>query len=396
MASFRECYTPPLMPSSDRLFTPRLFVICGFAFTAFLAGFMLFPTAPFHILDLGGSKFTAGLFLGFLTYASAFSAPFTGAFADRFGKRLVLLIASLTLAALSLLYAATPSYVVLLLLVPLHGLLWSGLLSASAAQLVDEIPPSRRAEGLAYWGLAIVAAIAVAPPFAFWLYERGWLWVCVASMAFNLAMAGIAFGLKETSHHQASGAKGGYVEWGVLGVSVTFFLVTFGYGGITSFVALYAEESGGSSRSLYFTALAVAIFFSRPIQGRLADRIGHRKVLIPCLALSAVGLGLLVPGGTVGWLLASAVTFGVGLGSYPVYSAYVVQHVSPARRAAAFGGILAMFDAGIGTGSMTMGYVIEVTGYATAFGLAACLAALAVPYFVMTESRYLRGGRKAG
>ena len=38
-----------------------------------------------------------------------------------------------------------------------------------------------------------------------------------------------------------------------------------------------------------------------------------------------------------------------------------------------------------------MGYVIEVTGYATAFGLAACLAALAVPYFVLTERRYLRG-----
>jgi hypothetical protein len=43
------------MPASDRLFTPRLFVMCGFAFTAFLAGFMLFPTAPFHILDLGGT-----------------------------------------------------------------------------------------------------------------------------------------------------------------------------------------------------------------------------------------------------------------------------------------------------------------------------------------------------
>jgi MFS family permease len=383
------------MSSGDRLFTPRLFLICGFAFTAFLAGFMLFPTAPFHILDLGGTKFTAGLFLGFLTYASAFSAPFTGAFADRFGKRRVLLIASLTLAGLSLLYAATASTVVLLLLVPFHGLLWSGLLSASAAHLVDEIPSSRRAEGLAYWGLAIVAAIAVAPPFAFWLYERGWLWVCVASMAFNLAMAGIAFTLKEASHGEASEEKPGFIEWRVLGVSVTFFLVTFGYGGITSFVALYAEESGGGSKSVYFTALAAVIFVSRPIQGRLADRIGHRKVLIPCLALSAVGLALLAPGGSLGWLLASAVAFGVGLGSYPVYTAYVVQHVSATRRAAAFGGMLAMFDAGIGTGSMTMGYVIEVAGYAAAFSLAALLAALAVPYFVLTERRYLRG-RSAG
>ena len=60
--------------------------MCGFTFTVFLSAFQLLPTAPFHILELGGSTFAAGLFLGFLTYASAFSAPLTGAIADRIGR----------------------------------------------------------------------------------------------------------------------------------------------------------------------------------------------------------------------------------------------------------------------------------------------------------------------
>jgi len=64
---------------SDRLFSPRFFVMCGFTFTVFLSAFQLLPTAPFRIHDLGGSTFASGLFLGFLTYASAFSAPLTGA-----------------------------------------------------------------------------------------------------------------------------------------------------------------------------------------------------------------------------------------------------------------------------------------------------------------------------
>jgi hypothetical protein len=42
---------------SERLFTPRFFVMCGFSFTVFLSAFQLLPTAPFHILDLGGSMF---------------------------------------------------------------------------------------------------------------------------------------------------------------------------------------------------------------------------------------------------------------------------------------------------------------------------------------------------
>ena len=84
----------------------------------------------------------------------------------------------------------------LLTVVPVHGLFWSGLMTASAAYLVDQIPESRRAEGLAYWGLAIVAAIAVAPPLAFWLYQWGWLWICIASGVANLLMAAIAFTLE--------------------------------------------------------------------------------------------------------------------------------------------------------------------------------------------------------
>ena len=59
---------------TDRLFTPRFFVMCGFSFTVFLSALQLLPTAPFHIHDLGGSTAASGLFLGLLTYFSAFSS----------------------------------------------------------------------------------------------------------------------------------------------------------------------------------------------------------------------------------------------------------------------------------------------------------------------------------
>ena len=79
--------------------------MCGFSFTVFLSAFQLLPTAPYHIIDLGGSTFASGMFLGFLTYSSAFSAPLTGALADRVGQRRVLMISSLALVGFSLAYA---------------------------------------------------------------------------------------------------------------------------------------------------------------------------------------------------------------------------------------------------------------------------------------------------
>jgi len=295
---------------------------------------------------------------------------------------------------------------VLLSVVPIHGIFWSGLMTASGAYLVDQIPSSRRAEGLAYWGLAIVAAIAVAPPLAFWLYQWGWSWICGTSGAANLIMAAIAFNLpglaggpdegdlsflpieRATRARAPDGA--GLIEWRVLGVSGTLFLFTFGYGGITSFIALYAEAHG-APRGIYFTVLALVILVTRPLSGRLADRVGHKKVLIPCLVLMAIGLGLLVPEGTLPWLLASALVFGVGFGSaFPVYSAYIMQHVETARRGAAFGAMLAAFDTGIGTGSITLGYVIERAGFGTAYGIAATLAALSLPFFLLREPQLVR------
>ena len=95
---------------SDRLFTPRFFVMCGFTFTVFLSAFQLLPTAPFRIQELGGSTFASGLFLGFLTYASAASAPLTGAIADRIGRRRTLIIASSVILLCAIGYGVTTSY----------------------------------------------------------------------------------------------------------------------------------------------------------------------------------------------------------------------------------------------------------------------------------------------
>src|SRR6188472_3577976 len=303
----------------DRLFTPRFFVMCGFTFTVFLSAFQLLPTAPFHILDLGGSTFASGLFLGFLTYSSAFSAPLTGALVDRAGQRRVLLISSLALVVFSLAYAVITSVPVMLGLVLIHGVFWSGLLSASAAYMTSLLPPYRRAEGIGYWGLSSVAAMAIAPTAGFWIYRRGWLWLCVGSALLNLIMAGISWQLRDerTAPHAAlddppHGPRKSLLEWRVLAVSLTLFMYSFGYGGITSFTALYADANGVAPKSTYLTTLAIVVLLTRPIAGRLGDRFGYRRVFVPCLFLISAGLACLALGGTRGWMIASALIFGCG------------------------------------------------------------------------------------
>lgn len=376
------------------LFTGRFFLMCGFTFTVFLSAFQLLPTAPYHILELGGSKFAAGLFLGLLTYSSAFSAPLTGGLADRVGKRRMLIVGSLAIAGFSTVYAFLHDYRILLALVLLHGVFWSGLLSASSAYITDIIPANRRAEGISYWGLSNILAIAVAPQVGFAIYTRGWTSVCAATAALNLAMAAIAWSLPPDVPARGAAHHGPLVEWHVLILSLTLFLYSFGYGGITSFVALYADQNGVVPKSIFFTAFALTVLVTRPIAGPLSDRIGHRRVFLPCLGLIVAGLALLAIDGSKAGLISAAIVFGTGLGSaYPAYAAYVMQNVDDSRRGAAFGSILAAFDTGIGTGSVTTGWIAQHFGFRTAYGAAALLATLALPFFLVTEKRLLRPAR---
>ena len=371
------------------LFTPRFFVMCGFTFTVFLSAFQLLPTAPFRIVALGGSTFASGLFLGFLTYASATSAPFTGAIADRIGHRRTLLVASGVIALCSAGYAVTSNYRVMLALVIVHGIFWSGLLSASGAYMTGMLPEGRRAEGLGYWGLSSVAAIAVAPPIAFSIFQHGWVWICVSCGGLNLLMGTIAWTLDDDTGHAPSTARlTPAIEWRILVLSVSLFLYSFGYGAITSFSAVYADALRVTPKSLYLTTLAVVILLTRPLSGPLADRIGYRRVFAPCLVLISGGLAILALRGTRGSLMASAVVFGLGFGTaWPVFVAYALGNIDARRRGAAFGAIIAAFDIGIGTGSTAGGWLIQRFGFSVAFGTAAALSAIALPYFLVVDRR---------
>jgi MFS family permease len=385
----------------ERLFTRPFLVMCAFSFTVFLSLFQLLPTAPYRVLALGGSTAEAGLFLGLLTYSSAFFAPLTGTFSDRFSPRRVLLVVSLLLAAFAASYALLTSYRWMFVIVVVHGFVWSGLLTASGAYMTSTIPAARRAEGLGIWGLASVFAIGAAPPLGFWIYGFGWTALCLEIVVLNLVMALIAWRLPATRFlpeavaldagghgHRRPGGLAGLIEMRALVLSVSVGLVSFAYGAITSFVAMFADALQVAPRSLFLVTTAIAMVVVRLGLGRRLDQMGYRRALVPAIAVAAIALGLLALARGAWGIALSGLLFGAGFGlMFPAFTAYLMTHVASGRRGAAYGAMIAAFDTGIGTGSSTMGWLVHRMGFRVSFGLAALLAALAVPYFLMAEKR---------
>jgi predicted MFS family arabinose efflux permease len=390
--------------SAHPLFTARFFIMFGYTFTVFTSLFQLLPVAPYRVLALGGSTAVAGLFHGFLTFSSALSGPVTGVMSDRLGHRPMLITVSIVLAAFTFSYAFITDYHLLLALVVVHGCAWSALLAASGAYMTATIPESRRAEGLSYWGLATVLAIGAAPAIGFWVYHFGWFALCLEIAALNLVMAAIAWSLPDDrdeaealAHDRGEVANApltvrtfirSHVEWRVFWLAITTALIAFGYGAITSFSALFADDLGVAPRSLFLSVMAITTVLGRVSVGRTLDAIGPRRVLIPCLIVPAVGLLLL--GFAQGRLtiVLAALVFGAGFGlMHPAFTSYVIEHVPARRRGAAFGAMLAAFDTGIGLGASVLGVVIHAYGFRVAFVIAALFAAMSVPYFLFTERR---------
>ena len=401
---------------SPRLFTPRFFVMCAYSFTVFVSVFQLLPTAPYHVLDLGGSTSAAGLFLGCLTFSSALSAPLTGAIGDRFGQRRVLMFVSVLSAVFSLGYALITNIPFLLTVVVLHGLFWSALLSASGAYMTATIPESRRAEGISYWGMTSTIALATAPSIGFWVYQHGWWTLCMELITLNVVMAIVAWRLPDdrvgvaASHAAAAHAAPSHprlrepltsfaasagkphsaprriVDWRVLILAMTMALISFGYGALTSFSALFADALQITPRGLFLIVMAGSMLAIRLMLGRSIDGMGHRRVLIMCLSAPAAGLLVLSAANGPIVFTAAAVLFGLGMSlMYPAFTAYVLRHVAFNRRGAAFGAMLCAYDTGVGSGSSVTGWLIHRFGYRPAFIVAGIVALLALPYFLVAE-----------
>lgn len=378
--------------SSESLFTVRFAGLWTFAFVAFFSAFQLLPVIPFRILQLHGTTAQAGWFLAAYTFASAFAAPVMGTIADHVGRRRALIIASIAFIAFSLAYGAITRLPLLLAIGAIHGSIWSAILASSSAIMSEMIPESRRAQGMAYWGLASTSAITLAPAVGLFVFHLGgWMALCVELAVLSALMAIGGVLLPVIDNPRSAHTKltiGEAWDWKVTRTALSMTMIAFGYGGITSYAALFAIERHVTPASIYLTAMAVSIVVVRVLTAHLADRVGVLRILYPAFSLVPVALAVLVFAHTRWQMIASAFIFGAGFGwMYPAFVTFMLNKTDPGRRARTFGSMVWAFDTGIGVGSLLVGAIGEHFGLATGFATAAVLSCLSIPFFMFMVRR---------
>ena len=352
-------------PVRPRLWTRSYVVIILVSLFTFLGFQMLLPTLPVYAKRLGASDAEAGLVIGIFAFSALLVRPLTGYALDRWGRKVILLsgLAIFTLSVISYHWALT--LMLLLTIRFIHGIGWGICSTSSSTVATDIIPKSRIGEGMGYYGLAGTISMATGPAIGLWIVS--WLdFGALFNTASVMVVVAIIFAAVIRYPVVPLASSKTFVLWekSALPSATVMFFLTMTYGSIVSFLALYAAQNGIANIGPFFTGYALALLVTRPLAGKLSDRIGHTIIIVPGILCVVAAMILLAYANTLPWFIAAAVMYGLGLGlAMPSLQALAVIFTPPDRRGAANGTFFTGFDLGLSVGSVLWGAVAEVTGY---------------------------------
>ncbi|WAA09984.1 MFS transporter [Fervidibacillus albus] len=353
----------------EKIWTKDFILICLANFFIFLGFQMTLPTLPLFVEQLGGNDQIIGVVVGIFTFSALLIRPYAGHALESKGRGFVYLTGLIIFVLSVGSYSIISSIFFLLGMRIIQGAGWGLSTTATGTIASDLIPPSRRGEGLGYFGLSGNLALAFGPSLGLLLVDEisfHLLFLICATLGLTAFLLSVQIRFKKAVQHsvQPTVHKWDVYEKSALKPSSLLFFITATFGGIASFLPLYTVQKGIEGIQWYFFIYAVALMITRTFAGQLYDRKGHRAIFLPGVALIFTAMLLLawLPNSLA--LFIAAFLYGFGFGTIqPGLQAWAIDQAPKDRKGMANATFFSFFDLGIGIGAMTYGQISHLFGY---------------------------------
>ena len=133
------------------------------------------------------------------------------------------------------------------------------------------------------------------------------------------------------------------------------------------------------AEDIYFTIMAVMLFLTRILIGKVANQKGEAIFVYTCNICMLIALFLIafIPN-NITFLLSAALSGYAFGGIEPALQSMAVSIAPPQRRGAANSTFLCAYDMGIGLGGGIAGFLIDLTGYNHMFAIIAIANILSI------------------
>ena len=387
-------------PAGSTMWNRAFIIILTVNFCHQMGQQMMNTLVPKYANALGSSAYLVGLLGTAFAVFSLLIRPFAGPAFDSFSKKKLLIAALCGIFVVFVGYGISENVYTLLGARLLHGACVGCVAPLSLAIAGDSLPDACMGSGIGIFSLCQAVGQAVGPNLGLNLSQQiGYprtFFIGAAVMLLSILFS-LFIQEKKVEREPYQISIGKIIEKDSLHPAVLMFCLMIAYTCIGSYLAIYGELRGVEKIGLYFTVYAVCLLLTRPVSGRLIDRYGYGKVLIPgmiCFALSFLIIGS--SRSLSGFLLAAVVNaFGYGV-CYPAMQSLSMNCADKSRRGAAastsylgadFSMLTGPFLAGLFVDKVAASAGSEVTGYSMMFYVMMAPILIGLVYYIFVRKK---------
>lgn len=382
-------------PARASLWT-RAFILAWVANFLHSTAFHAYLHWPGWLDHRGAGEVTIGVLVAVMAISAILARPFVGRMMDTRGRRLVMMVGSVIHVAATLLYLLVdtlPGIPVLPVIGTraIHGLAQAAMFSVLFTVAADIVPASRRAEGIAIFGVSGLLPLAIGGLLGDFVIVGG-DYTRLFEVTGACALLGLLMCLPLPETRRGGPSRSFWAAAMAPELRSSWFIGTcFAIGLVAYFVFLktylIARPEIGTM-GLFFGVYVVTAVFLRVAFGWVPERFGLIRVLIPSLMLGAVGIGGLALANQPLHLVLIAIACGTSHGfAFPIISAVVVTRAQPDERGSAIALFTALFDLGLLIGGPCFGAGARYLGYQPTYAIAAAFLVIATVVFAGWERR---------
>ena len=378
------------------------FYLCTLGVFCFISyNLVRMPVLSLFAESLGAGPERIGLIVSVSTITGVLLKLPSGALSDIYGRKMLLRIGVVAFGLPPFIYPFISDLNALTVLRFVHGLA-TAIFAPSALATVADLYKERRGAALGTYTACTQSGSLLGPFLGGWLaYQAGFSTAFVTAGVFGCIAILIFFSLhldEPPPRVREKGLAPVIAEMGkgflavarnrkVLITSSTDAAKMVANGALMAFLPLYGLSVGlnAGQVGLLFSVQAVTSFLSKPVMGRVSDRVGRQPLIVSGLLICAATFISMPHVASFALLLVLSSGFGFGEAVVSSSSAALVADSSEFKRLGAGMGMQGtVMDIGHASGPLLAGLLIAHVSYQGAFAVIAGLQILAAIAFWAT------------
>lgn len=369
------------------------FFLATFSNCLFFVNFSCFFLLPLFLDQTGYSKSDIGIVMSTFGFSSILLTPYTATLIDRYGKKILCLIALALMIASSLCFIFVSDFILIIFLRIIQGAAFSVFFNSSSAIASNNLNDDKKQVGLSFFSSFTIISYFLGPFFSEKIIiQFGFTEFFIYASAFSLMSLILVLFIEERDSERDSTADvlsffKIIKDENIFNYLFANFLLASGFGVVMNFLSLFLKNNdltvGYFFISYSVVVSLVRIFFS----DRFSSKNLFKKVLL-MLTLFAATLFFIPYIDSKSDIILFSVLFSLTYSLvYPFLSSIVVTGKSQALTGRLFGALNSSFSIGVNLMTFFYGFIAEIWGFNTMFQVASVLIFLGVGFVFTREGR---------